>query len=63
MGNKKCRIYAACGVSQTPKRNIILVRRLRIGDICMDFMMEIGNCSKIYIELLTIKKIGADRRT
>ena len=40
-----------------------IAKEHNIRDICMDFMMEIGNCSKIYIELLTIKKIGADRRT
>ena len=30
MGNKKCRIYAACGVSQTPRKTDI---ERRDGDV------------------------------
>ena len=29
IGNKKCRIYAACGVSQTPKYKIIREEKSR----------------------------------
>ena len=33
IGNKKCRIYAACGVSQTPKKiSISEDRRKLIGE-------------------------------
>ena len=35
MGNKKCRIYAACGVSQTPKSAI----KLREGKT-VDYLKE-----------------------
>ena len=46
MGNKKCRIYAACSVSQTPKSSYII----RGGDamelVLLATASDIDNCLK-----------------
>ena len=53
IGNKKCRIYAACGVSQTPK--IYQIRegffRLRQAGLYMKMMR--GMLSRFQVPLLT----------
>ena len=39
MGNKKCRIYAACGVSQTPTLFIICGGAFCPHFLCCDFIV------------------------
>ena len=46
LGNKKCRIYAACGVSQTPITNLLYEE-----DLYANVFIEQNNPTKYSIEL------------
>ena len=67
MGNKKCRIYAACGVSQTPRDNQIREEenrwiKLKLGNLCIDERKRKGYTQKQLSEKLEISDKTISKR-
>ena len=47
IGNKKCRIYAACGVSQTPNYTLRIVRKEKNRGIVKEILAGSVLCSHV----------------